>query len=366
MHIQRARISILVVVLATVISYAGGVQAQVPMPTGWWEFTNPSDLGSATIGEDLVASGGGFTAIEGVASGDGAVTVGVGSYYVMTHGIAANGGGIRVNNWSLLIDFRVPSVGQWYCFFQTNPANSDDGEYFISDSDDDIGVGALGYSADGDQSGFTVEPGVWYRMVVSIEGEGNVYHTYINGAQIATRTVGELDSRFSLDTTLLMFADENSEDNPIDVSNVAIWDEPLSAWDAGALASAGSEVLIPDNGSVVSDTASWVEVGQDVTLSVAHVEVVGTASYAWKKYGGSFARDPGNTHTLVMNSVTEDDTGSYAVEITDGSKGTFQTDPFMLHVFAAGSLPTAGVWGLGLLAGACAAGGAYVLAKRRR
>ena len=54
--------------------------------------------------------------------------------YVMTHGIAPNGGGSYVNHYTLIMDIMFPaaSSGQWRSLFQTNPGNSNDGDLFVN------------------------------------------------------------------------------------------------------------------------------------------------------------------------------------------------------------------------------------------
>ncbi len=75
-----------------------------------------------------------------------------GSYYVCTHGIAPNGGGAKVNEWTLLIDFSYPPSSLsdppsgYNDLFQTNPTNADDADWTINSSGG-IGIGAVGYSS---------------------------------------------------------------------------------------------------------------------------------------------------------------------------------------------------------------------------
>jgi len=206
------------------------MNAQIYLPSGLkghWTFDNASDLTHATAGTDLQIVGT-QTAITGPAPGDGAVRIPAGSYYRCFHNIAANGAGspTRVNNYSLLFDFRVNSVGQWYTFYQTTPANNDDGDFFIS-TGGNLGVSGVGYSA------FSVTPGQWYRMVITAS-MGNHFDCYIDGHIVLSGTYQAPDGRFSLDpqsgsNELLFFADDNGEDNEIDIARAAIFDHDLTA-----------------------------------------------------------------------------------------------------------------------------------------
>ena len=106
---------------------------------------------------------GAHAATEGPVAGDGAVTIGVGSYYRCTHDIPPNGGGAPewVNRFSLVMDVRIPQLGDWYALYQTNYANSNDADWFIHPNGR-IGVGATGYST------YAMVPGEWYRLAISV------------------------------------------------------------------------------------------------------------------------------------------------------------------------------------------------------
>jgi hypothetical protein len=224
------RFHALILTSALILSIPVLLAAQ-PVPVGRWDFDNPANLTLATLGNNLVLTGS-HQATSGVNASDGAVTIGVGSYYTCTHGINPNGSGSFVNQWSILIDFKVPSLSPWYCFYQTNTANSNDGDCFIRPGSGQIGVGQTGYSSTG------IQVNTWYRMVISVNNTTNAYNIYLDGIQILPGSTDGLDGRFSLNSTLLLFADENGEDAAITVSRVAIYDDPLSGAEAAALGTA--------------------------------------------------------------------------------------------------------------------------------
>ena len=76
--------------------------------------------------------GGTDWAVPGPSPEDGATRIGVNDYYTCTHEIDPNGGGSYVNEYTLVVDFKIPETGQYYCFYQTNMTNSNDGEVFIN------------------------------------------------------------------------------------------------------------------------------------------------------------------------------------------------------------------------------------------
>jgi hypothetical protein len=197
---------------------------------GRWEFDDRNDLVKAIVGNPLEKQGDGFTFVDGPNVGNGAVRIDKGSYFVARHGIAANGGGSRVNNYTLMVDFKVSELGRYYCFLQTSPANNDDGDFFINPSGN-LGIGSTGYSV------HVVSPGEWHRLVLSAS-MGNSYLTFLDGTLIYEGNVGNatMDSRFSwLPEGVLLFADEDGEDAEIDIAEVIIWDGALNAGQVQSL-----------------------------------------------------------------------------------------------------------------------------------
>jgi hypothetical protein len=193
--------------------------------TGIWTFDDGNDIVKATIGSPLIRQGvnDGFAFVEGPGAGNGAVRVDKGSYFRALHDIAANGGGKRVNNFTVMIDFKVSELGRYYSFFQTTLENNDDAEFFLRPAGN-LGIGGTGYSA------HVVTAGEWHRLVLSA-GMGNAYLYYLDGELIHEGNVGSatVDSRFSwLPEGVLLFADENGEDNEIDIAEVMIWDGALT------------------------------------------------------------------------------------------------------------------------------------------
>ena len=207
---------------ARAINYPSGL-------TGAWEFDDPSRPTAAATGIDLTLTGA-CTAVEGPAPGDGAVEIGVGSYFACDHGVTTNGGGTFVNEYTILMDVCVPeeSQGAYVSLFQTNPRNSDDGECFVNKSGA-VGIGDTGYSA----STPFADKG-WHRLVVAVD-LGSSYRYYCDGKPILDGTSQAVDGGFSLGNSLLLFADNDGEDNTVRVGRVAIFNRPLSAAEVADL-----------------------------------------------------------------------------------------------------------------------------------
>ena len=229
------------IVLLAMAAVTAQIQAAAPEPRGVWEFNGP-DPNVATIGTALEL----FGTVEestGIDGADGAVRIGEDSYFICTHGIAPNGGGSKVNEWTLLIDFSYPPSSLadppsgYNDLFQTDPTNADDADWTINSSGA-IGIGAVGYSS---AYGYTTEGNIWYRLVVVVDN-GVRHDVYVDGAEIFQGNEQGVDGRFSLADTLLLFAagyNLDGDDAPIDVSTVAIWDTPLDASEILGLGLAG-------------------------------------------------------------------------------------------------------------------------------
>ena len=166
--------------------------------------------------------------VKGVSAGDGAVSIGPGSYFTLTHGIVPSGGRSRVDEYSLVFDFKVPDIGNFACFFQTDGDNKSDGDCFVRDSSGAIGVSATGYSA------ATIKPETWYRLIVAVNN-GNRYDIYLNGRKILAGAPQSMDGRFSLGPNLLICADDNGEDGRMDLSYLAVYDKAISDAEAAGL-----------------------------------------------------------------------------------------------------------------------------------
>ncbi len=202
-----------------------------PVPVGLWEFDDPDDLTRATIGIDLVRSGA-HRAVAGSVPGDGATRVGPGSHYRCEHGIAPAAGQRFVNEYSLVFDIRLPSIGPWYALYQTNTGNANDGDCFI-DPSGRIGVGSTGYSEP------VAEADTWHRVVIVVDNARGRFEITLDGRRVLDGAPQDVDGRFSLDPEVLFLADDNGDDGWIDVSLLAIHDRALSPGETIALGGAG-------------------------------------------------------------------------------------------------------------------------------
>lgn len=303
----------------------GTAYAQVPDRKGWWKFEDANDLLKAEIGTSLQISGS-QEATDGPAASNKAIQINPGSYLLMNHGIEANGGGAAVNEYSIQIDFSVPETGIWHSFLQTETENTGDADLFTNTSNS-IGVADLGYSAKG------ISVNTWYRMIISVRN-GEFFKVYIDGVLWLDAEGKEVDGRFGLLTTLLLFADNDGEDGTIRCSELGIWDMALEEQQVIDLGGATGE-RVP-----VRTKLGWWKFDNPANLAEAEIgnplQLTGDQESVAGPIAGNLATkiDPGSylkmTHDLLPNGGTLVNEYSLLIDFSVPETGIwhsfFQTD----------------------------------------
>ena len=167
--------------------------------------------------------------------------------YVMTHGIAPNGGGQRVNQFTISYDIYVePSGPGAASLLQMNLGNGNDGDLFWQGNN--FGQGGNGYNGTGQ---FTA--GAWHRVSASYNMAAGtpVVIKYVDGIFQDNWTTGAgLDlPRRTMAATANLFRDGDQDERRVMyVNSVQIRSTPLSAADLAALggpSAAGLPVTVP-------------------------------------------------------------------------------------------------------------------------
>lgn len=230
---KKHLLSILAVMLISLT-----VSAAVTERVGWWQFDNASDMVAATIGDPLVLTGT-QESVNGPNDGNLATRIGVGSFLTMSHGISPNGGGTLVNEYTIQLDILMPEGGMYHALYQTASDNSDDAELFLN-TDNLIGAWRYGYSTN------AIAPNTWYRVIVSVKN-GEFFKIYVDGTLWVDGAGQALDDRDALQSVLVLFGDDDGEDNIMLCSEAGIWNVALTAAEALELggASAGGEPTVP-------------------------------------------------------------------------------------------------------------------------
>ena len=212
---------------------------------GLWEFQDPADLGKTTLGSPLVFTGA-VTATTGPNGDAGAADFPKDAWAAITNPIAANGASgtpTRTNQYTIVLDFKVPSFAGTYTSLFDFDNGGSDGDYFIRKSGNELGstpwpyVGASG----------TVQANTWYRLVIAADvGVGR--SVYLNGSLVGNYSVGTLnDARSTLSTTtaLRLLWDNAGETSRTIVSNLALYEGRLTAEEVTALGTAGTTIPLP-------------------------------------------------------------------------------------------------------------------------
>jgi hypothetical protein len=128
--------------------------------------------------------------------------------YVMTHGIAPNGGGTRVNQYTIIYDIMCTNNSGAGALLQiSDPANNaDDGDLFWQGAD--FGQGGGGYIGTA-----ALTPNVWHRIVAAYDEAANppVVTKYVDGIKQDDWTANQgLDNpRRALLPTAILFGDQD-------------------------------------------------------------------------------------------------------------------------------------------------------------
>ncbi len=258
--------------LVAILAFAGLANAQVPARAGWWKFDDISDLTKSEVGDALISTGN-ITSVDGPSVNNLAVEVPKGSYFAMNHGIAPNGGGTLVNEYSIMWDFMIPATETWYSFLETTATTSDDADLFIAASansgiarqPNSIGTGSFLYTAN------TVTADTWYRMLLTIKN-GEFAALYVNGelwpvsADLQGYLVQDVDGRYGLAPTIFIFQDGDGDDGTLKCSELSIWDVALTAEEALAL----GDVNTVQTGIKANRTANTSDLMPNYPNPVAH------------------------------------------------------------------------------------------------
>jgi len=309
--------------------------SQVTGAKGYWDFNQGNNLFKAKLGPNLISVGN-PKAVKGILPGDTAVRVGYNDFFKYASGLSGNNGGTKLNKYTMIFDFKVLSVNNWHAFYQSDKTNSNDAECFINDGAGQIGIGKTGYSSK------SVEPNTWHRLVIvaDLKASGGTYDYYLDGISVNKYTVASgqtlLDDRFSLPDTLLFFADNDGENDTMDVTSLVVFDKTLTEKEIFDLGEADPRL---PKGFPQSLSAYWsfnflnplkASLGNNLVLKGTHARVpgpteedsavrIGVGSYYQVK--NSIAANGGGTkvniYSLMVDFKVKDFSSWYSFFQTD-------------------------------------------------
>ncbi len=190
--------------------------------------------------------------------------------YIVDHRISPNGGGTRVNQYTLILDIWVDTSGPGAAsLWQTSSAsNTDDGDLFWQGSN--FGQGGGGYNGTG---AFT--SGAWHRVVAAYDMAANppVVVKYVDGIfqDNWTANQGLDNARRSLAPTALLFADGDQDErrvmyvNSVQIRNGRLSNAEIEAM--GGPSPAGIPVVLPVLAPAVPPTVTVARGASSITVS---------------------------------------------------------------------------------------------------
>lgn len=245
-------------------------------PTGKWTFANEQLPEKADVGKDLILVGSRDVNYDQKLAKN-FITMPKGSYYKCLHGISPTEGNY-VNEYTMLFDFRVKTAGQWYAFFQTDLTNTTDAEIFVNQSMQ-IGISGTGYIAK------PILPNEWYRLVIKVRN-GETFDYYLDGELALTGAPQAVDGRYALaKDTVLLFADENGEDNDIDIAQIQFFNKALTKTEIKSLGKFTH--------SIFSGITPYLESPTDTTMIIGWNYLASNSSYV------EYYKDGSNSKTKV-------------------------------------------------------------------
>ncbi|MDO9153350.1 MAG: T9SS type A sorting domain-containing protein [Paludibacter sp.] len=260
-------LTILTVILFTSIS----VLASIPAKKGLWKFDDANNMLKATIGLPLDTTGNQHFSAMGPYDGNLAIADPRWRQLIMTHGLGANGGGTRLNEYTLLWDVMVTDLLTWRCLIQTGLINEGDGDLFIRPTTGVLGTTAFKWSTR------AIVPDQWFRVVLSVKA-GFHARIYVDGELWVEGNIPLVDSRFSLLDKPRIFGDDNGEDNLIYCAELAIWDVALTESEVAKLGNATTPSIPFKKGEWTFDDASDLNaatIGAPLTLTGTQTPVPG-------------------------------------------------------------------------------------------
>ena len=336
--------------------------AQTPEPSGQWKFDNPSDLMAATVGNvtlspalvsspgiaDATVSEAGIVEAEGF-DGSKAILVPAASGLKVTRAEGATAS----TSFSFMIDLKVLNSYGYNGLFQTNLSNGNDADLFIAKGQ--IGAGAMGGYVGSIWGDF------WYRVVFT-NSEGSL-KVYVNGDKVIDYPTTE--TRWEIDPTFYLLADEDGEKQDTYVSEVAFWETPLTDAEVKELGSVDnrlvkdlSKINDGDQFFIISDRAKfagndsgkakamstiqtaytinwgdsyvyWGDLNKDADGYVWTVEKVGDEFAFLNKENGKYL---GNMNTGEADIVFSDTPVGYTLtDLTAGAGRFFMTNEESEH-----------------------------------
>jgi len=181
---------------------------------------------------------------------------GLGNGYLVTFADSEpNGGGAYINQYTMIFDVLLPGNINWFPFFNTNPKNANDADFYVSDNGA-LGIGSIGYTAAG-----LLAADTWYRVAFAADLAAGTVAYYLNGNPVLTGSA-ERDGRhaiysnFDPGADLLLFNEGDTSGvytHAVYLSSFCFIDRTLSAAEIQALGGPkAAGILAPQSPIILS------------------------------------------------------------------------------------------------------------------
>jgi hypothetical protein len=225
--------------------------------------------------------------------------------YIMRHGIPANGGGSRVNQYTLIYDVYWATNGGTASFVNFDMGNTSDGDFFYNGTG--FGQGGGGYDGNG-----VLTAGAWHRVSFAVDMAATppVVTKYLDGAKFADQLQPNnvLDGErraMALDGAVL-FGDGDQDErracyvSSIQVSSTKFSDAQLEALGGPSADKIPVAITIPEAPPTTSPSLSVTRSGNQLTITWSADATGYTLESSTSMTGGSWQPVPG----VVGNSAT--------------------------------------------------------------
>ncbi len=178
---------------------------------------------------------------------------------------AANGGGTKVNQYTLIMDVMSVGGAPYRSFYNTDPDNLSDNK-FARYPDGSIGYWTTGGS-------MLQNPLTWYRIAATVDAGANSVKHYIDGALVNTEPTEKvaLDGVYSAaaNSRLLLFADQDYDLGSWFLSSAYYVESTLSEAEIAALGGPDGNGIFP--------------IPEPSMLATLSAGLVGLLACAWRK-----------------------------------------------------------------------------------
>lgn len=205
--------------------------------------TSGFGIGAAPLSRYVTEGGGTFLVVNSSVAPNAGLKAA--ERLLVSPGIAPNGvaGATGVNNWSIVMDVRVPTITAFTSLVQCQSANADDAEIFFNSSGQLQIYGAVNGAVSNPVVSNALPTNTWVRLGFTsgydeVAGK-NVLRVYVNGTETAQSATGTLSApvngRLSLTSQLALFSDESNETNVCHLGSLGVWGRTLFTTDMSAI-----------------------------------------------------------------------------------------------------------------------------------